>query len=223
MGLKPPLGLFGGTFDPIHHGHILPALEAAKQTHIERVALMPNYIPGHKQGTHSSSEHRLAMVRLVCQQYPIFYPENWEIQQARVTYSIDTLIAFRQRNPDTPLCFFIGSDSLYTLPSWHRWDELLGLCHFVVCQRDVDLAHYQSSPHYGTLQILLSQHQTFEIKDLHQSLAGHIFLANTSLINVSSTQIRKTLSNLQQVQNLLPSAIYQYIQQYKLYQQSNKL
>ena len=218
--MQAPLGIFGGTFDPIHNGHIYPVLEAANQTGIHNIALMPNYLPGHKNAASSSSEHRLAMVKRVCEQFPIFYPEPFEIEQAKVTYSIDTLLVFRQKYPDTPLCFFIGSDSLYSLPSWHRWQELLGLCHFVVCQRPCDLAHYQSSAHWPTVQRLLQQYQVTQAEKLHSSVAGCIYLANTSEINLSSSQIRAQLAQGQSPHNVLPSAINQYIEQHKLYQQS---
>lgn len=216
--LKPPLGIFGGTFDPIHNGHIIPILAAAELTQIQSIALMPNYLPGYKQKAHSSSHHRLAMVKRLCQDYPIFYPESWEIEQAQVTYSINTLQAFKQRYPQTPLCFFIGSDSLFSLPSWHRADELLHNCHFIVCNRKVDLTQLRTSPHFATLQTWLNRYQTFDINDLHHSLAGHIYLCDTPLINISSTQIRASLANSAEATKLLPSAIYHYIQQYKLYE-----
>ncbi|WP_340680889.1 nicotinate-nucleotide adenylyltransferase [Paraglaciecola sp.] len=217
MRLNAPLGIFGGTFDPIHNGHIFPILEAAKQTGIASIAMMPNFLPGHKHAAQSSSKHRLAMVQLVCEQYPIFYPEPWEIEQATVSYSVDTLHAFRQRYPDTPLCFFIGSDSLFSLPTWHRWQELLTLCHFVVCQRRCDVAHYQTSPYWPVLQQLLNQHQVSETNALHKQVAGYIYLANTTEINLSSSQIRNQLTAGKCPANVLPSAIYQYIERNGLY------
>ena len=223
MSLNSPLGIFGGTFDPIHMGHIYPIMEAAQQTQISSIALMPNFLPGHKQAAHSSSAHRLAMVKLVCAQYPVFYPEPWEIEQASVSYSVETLISFRQRYPNTPLCFFIGSDSLYSLPTWHRWQELLTLCHFVVCQRQCDVALYQSSPHWPILQQLLSQHQTIEVAELHNKLAGNIYVANTQEINLSSSQIRALLAKGECPSDVLPSTIYQYIEQYKLYQKTTNI
>jgi nicotinate-nucleotide adenylyltransferase len=220
MSLQAPLGIFGGTFDPIHNGHVFPILEAAEQTGINSIAMMPNFLVAHKHAAQSSSAQRLAMVKLMCAQYPIFYPEPWEIEQATVSYSVDTLHAFRQRRPDTPLCFFIGSDSLYSLPTWHRWQELLTLCHFVVCQRQCDLDQYQTSKHWPTVQQLLRQHQISQANELHTQLAGCIYLANTSEINLSSSQIREQLALGQCPNNVLPSAIYQYIEQYKLYQNS---
>ena len=220
MQLRPPLGIFGGTFDPIHNGHIFPVLQAAEQTQIQSIALMPNYLPAHKQAAHSSSEHRLAMVRLICQQYPIFYPESWEIDQAKVSYSVETLRAFRQRLPDTPLCFFIGSDSLCNLPGWYQWQELLNLCHFVVCRRDSESDPLQRSPYRQQVETLLAEHQTIDSADLATHLNGKIYLASTSEIAMSSTQVRSLLTTGQAVENALPRSICEYIEQHKLYRQS---
>ena len=223
MSLTPPLGIFGGSFDPIHNGHIYPIIEAAKQTRITSIALMPNFLPAYKQVSSTSAEHRLAMVRQLCLQYPLFYPEPIEIEQARVTYSVETLLQLRQRYPDTPLCFFIGSDSLYSLPTWHRWQELLGLCHFVVCQRQCDAQRYQSSAHWPTIEALLAEHQTRSPDTLHQHRAGSIFMADTAQIDLSSSEIRKQLAAGQCPADVLPSAIYQYIEQYKLYQHNQNI
>lgn len=223
MALAPAIGLFGGTFDPIHNGHIYPVIAAANQTKISSVALMPNYLPAHKKKAHTSSAQRLDMVKLVCQDFPLFYPEPWEIEQAKVSYSFDTLTAFRQRHPQAPICFFIGTDSLYSLPTWYRWQELLGLCHFIVCQRQTDITRIQNETHHSTVQSLLDNHQVKQTKLLHQTLAGHIYLASTPEIAVSSTEIKALIAQGLSTKDLLPSAISQYIKKFKLYQQSTNI
>ena len=223
MQLSAPLGIFGGSFDPIHNGHIFPIIEAAKQTGIESIALMPNYLPAYKQASSTSAEHRLAMVEQLCREYPLFYPEPIEIERGCVTYSVETLQQLRQRHPDTPLCFFIGSDSLYSLPSWHRWQELLGLCHFVVCQRQCDTDRYQASPYWQQIEALLAAHKTDLPDSLHQQIAGSIYLANTVEVNLSSSEIRLQLAAGRCPANVMPSTIYQYIEQYKLYRQHQNI
>jgi nicotinate-nucleotide adenylyltransferase len=223
MPLSPAIGLFGGTFDPIHNGHIYPVIAAAKLAHIDSVALMPNYIPAHKDAAQSTSQQRLAMIKLVCDEYPLFYPEPWEIEQSKVSYSVETLLAFRQRHPHSPICFFIGSDSLYSLPKWHRWQELLGLCHFIVCQREHQTPPQTDENNQIIMQRILAKHQITQVALLQQKLAGYIYLAKTPEINVSSSQIRALLVKGQNPQGLLPSAIYRYIEQFKLYQQSTNI
>ena len=213
MNYEQPLGIFGGTFDPIHIGHIEPVIEAAQQVNIEKIALLPCHIPTHKVISKTASHHRLEMVKLICQQYPIFYPDDREIKRGKPTYSIDTLREFRQQYPSRPLCFFIGMDSLLAINRWYQWQALFGLCHFIVCQRpehDTDF-----SPE---IKRLLQQRQVSEPTDLHLTPYGKIYLAATKEIAVSSTSLRQRLHANLPVDKLIPKIVINYIQQYKLYQ-----
>lgn len=218
MQITAPLGIFGGTFDPIHNGHILPIVEGAAITEIKSITLMPCYIPNHKNAATASSQDRLEMVKLVCQDFPIFHPDNRDIIRAKPTVSLDSLRELRHENPHTPLCFFIGSDSLQNLPKWYKYQELFSLCHFVVCTRQSDL---MASPHEeanNELRVLLQQRQTKDTSNLHNKLAGHIYLANTQPLTMSSSYIRTRLTKGQSIEHFVPSKVFDYIQQHKLYQ-----
>ncbi|MBU3002927.1 nicotinate-nucleotide adenylyltransferase [Paraglaciecola arctica] len=217
MKLTPPLGIFGGTFDPIHNGHIFPVIEAAEKTNITKIALMPCYIPSHKDPATASSEDRLKMVKLICGQYPLFYADSRDINRGKPTFSVDSLTEIRQSMPTTPLCFFIGTDSLQNLFTWHNWEKLFSLCHFVVCSRDGETLNAINT-YSDALQTLLKKRQVTDPIALHNSLAGYIYLANTQTLTVSSTEIRKQIFNNQSVEKLLPSKILDYIQRHKLYQ-----
>ncbi|MFT2092712.1 nicotinate-nucleotide adenylyltransferase [Paraglaciecola sp. 2405UD69-4] len=223
--IEAPLGIFGGTFDPIHNGHIFPILEAAEIAKIDKIALTPCYVPTHKSAATASSEHRLNMAKILCEEYPIFYPEPLDINRNKPTYSIDTLSELNAKFPNTPLCFFIGTDSLVNIFEWHNWERLFELCHFIVCQRESDDIKQvlNSKTHNEQLQILLQQRQVNDPLSLHQSLAGNIFVANTTPLTISSSTIRKMLTNGNSVEKWLPSSINQYIQQHKLYQQAGKI
>jgi len=175
-------------------------------------------LPSHKQAANSSPEHRLAMLERVCADYPLFHTETWELKQQALSYSFYTLEMLRKRHPQRSLCFFIGSDSLHTLPSWHRWQELLGLCHFVVCQREPTKPDKQSEQQKQHVTALLAQHQITEPQALHKKLAGCIYLANTVPFNVSSTWIRAELAQGRVPDNMLPKAVSAYILEHKLYQ-----
>jgi len=227
MQLAPPLGVFGGTFDPIHYGHIYPVLEGAEKASIKKVALMPCYIPSHKNPAAASSEDRLKMVELVCADHGLFYPDPRDINRGIPTFSIDSLTEIRKAMPNTPLCFFIGSDSLQNLFTWHQWPALFDLCHFVVCERKEESVKTLNSDadnslkrHGSQLQALLKQRRVFNPMALHSRLAGHIFVANTQSLTVSSSKIRQQLANNQSVEAFLPPKIIDYIQQHKLYQTS---
>ena len=222
MQLTPPLGIFGGTFDPIHNGHIFPVLEGAEKANIKKIALMPCFIPSHKNPATASSEDRLKMVELVCADYPLFYPDSRDIKRGKPTFSVDSLKEIRSAMPNTPLCFFIGTDSLQNLFSWHQWETLFSLCHFVVCERKGESVKILNSHSDNSLQLqaLLNKRQTFTPMALHNSLAGHIYVANTQTLTVSSTKIRQQLNKNQSVDAFLPSKIIDYIQQHKLYQPS---
>ena len=227
MKLAPPLGIFGGTFDPIHNGHIYPVMEGAEKANIRKVALMPCYIPSHKNPAAASSEDRLKMVELVCADHVLFYPDPRDIDRGKPTFSVDSLTEIRTAKPNTPLCFFIGTDSLKNLMTWHQWPTLFELCHFVVCERKAESEktlknHADNSlkQHAPQLQALLKTRQTFNPMDLHNSLAGHIYVANTQTLTVSSSKIRQLLTNNQSVANFLPPKILDYIQQHNLYQTS---
>ena len=227
MELALPLGIFGGTFDPIHNGHIFPVLEGAAKANIKKVALMPCYIPSHKDPATASSQDRLNMVELVCSEHSLFYPEPREINRGKPTYSVETLKELRKAMPTTPLCFFIGTDSLQNLFTWHDWATLFALCHFVVCKRNAGSVKELKNNANGSfqqqtpqLQTLLNQRQVFDPIALHNNLAGHIYVANTQALTVSSTNIRQQSTKNQSVEDFLPPKILDYIQQHKLYQPS---
>jgi len=225
MKLSPPLGIFGGTFDPIHNGHIYPVMEAAEKANIKKVALMPCYIPSHKDPATASSEDRLKMVELVCTDHTLFYSDPRDINRGKPTFSVDSLTEIRTAKPNTPLCFFIGTDSLQNLMTWHQWQTLFQLCHFVVCERKEESVKTLKSSaddslkqYAPQLQTLLKQRQIFDPADLHNSLGGHIYLANTQTLTVSSTGIRYQFTKNQPIGNFLPPKILDYIRQHKLYQ-----
>jgi nicotinate-nucleotide adenylyltransferase len=211
--LAAPLGLFGGTFDPIHNGHLKPLLEASKQTSIKHIAVIPCHIPVHKKGPMSSSQHRLAMVKLAIAPHPELIADPREIRRNKPSYSIDTVKELRDECPKAPLCFFIGMDSFISLTTWHKWQALFDYCHLVVCGRPGYAA--QLAPE---LLAALHKRQTHDPEELHQQLAGCIYVAQTPMLDISSTDLRQRLAKGQSTQGMLPTTVLAYIQQHKLYQ-----
>ncbi|MFG0834445.1 nicotinate-nucleotide adenylyltransferase [Aeromonas bivalvium] len=210
--LKPPVGILGGTFDPVHIGHLRPAIEARDALGLAEVRLIPNHIPPHRANPLCSSEQRLAMVRLAAAENPGFVVDERELKRDKPSWTIDTLIELRGELPDTPLCFLMGMDSLLTLPSWHRWQELLDYAHLVVSLRPGWQPDYPAD-----IAGLLARHGTRRAEDLHLKLSGHIWLADNLPIALSATRLRDLLARGQDTRYLLPACVAHYIEQEGLY------
>ena len=119
-----PIGLFGGTFDPIHYGHLRTAFELWQALGLAEVRFMPTGSPPHRDQTHATAEHRLAMVRAAVAGQPAFVVDDREVRRSGVSYSVDTLTELRAEYPDRSLCLLLGMDAFLGLPNWHRWREL---------------------------------------------------------------------------------------------------
>ncbi|MGG4607702.1 nicotinate-nucleotide adenylyltransferase [Providencia sp. Me31A] len=207
--------LFGGTFDPIHYGHLRPVEALAKQVGLEKVILLPNHVPPHRPQPEASPLQRLEMVKLAIQDTPLFTIDTRELEKNSPSYTIETLVQLRQEMGATqPLAFIIGQDSLLSINTWHGWERILDNCHLLVCAR----------PGYATqfsdpiMHAWLSQHQTLDPVRLNQTANGYIFIGNTPLVNISATQIRKKLNTGDSCSELIPDAVLQYIHQQHLYQ-----
>ncbi|ENY73233.1 nicotinate (nicotinamide) nucleotide adenylyltransferase [Aeromonas diversa CDC 2478-85] len=210
--LAPPLGLLGGTFDPIHLGHLKPALAARDALRLGELRLLPNRVPPHRASPFCTPEQRLAMVYLAANEFGLGVDER-ELRRDRPSWTIETLEELRHELPDTPLCFLMGMDSLLSLPSWHRWDELLSLAHLVVSVRPGWDAAEATAP----VQALLARHGTLRVDDLHQHRAGHIWLAHNEPQPLSSTEIRARLAAGNDPGELLPESVANYIRNNRLY------
>lgn len=210
--LKPPIGLLGGTFDPIHIGHLRPAIEARDAIGLTEVRLIPNHIPPHRANPFCSSEQRLAMVKLAAAENRGFVVDERELRRDKPSYTIDTLIELRHELPDTPLCFLMGMDSLLGLPGWHRWQALLDYAHLVVSSRPGWQPDYPAE-----VAQLLARHHTTDASALHRRLAGHIWLADNQPIELSATRLRAMLDAGQDTRYLLPEPVAHYIEQQGLY------
>ncbi|PJG59191.1 nicotinate-nucleotide adenylyltransferase [Aeromonas cavernicola] len=210
--LTAPIGLLGGTFDPIHIGHLRPAIEVRDAIGLAEVRLIPNHIPPHRANPFCSSEQRLAMVRLAAAENRHFVVDERELLRDKPSYTIDTLVELRQELPETPLCFLMGMDSLLGLPSWHRWQELLGYAHLVVSVRPGWQPDYPAE-----VAQLLARHHTTDASALHRCLAGHVWLADNQPIDLSATRLRALLDAGQDARYLLPESVAHYIDQQGLY------
>ena len=206
------IGFLGGTFDPIHFGHLRPALEIQQALNLQSLYLLPNYIAPHKQKTLATTAQRIEMVKLAIQDTPEIQINTQELLRSSPSYTIDTLKLLRQQYPDTPICFIMGMDSLINFDSWYQYQDILNYCHLVVSHRP------GWDPTFNEIVTgLLTQHQTQDPALLHRSLAGCIYFQSTSQLAISSSQIRQLLATKQSINFLTPQSVCTYIKEQHCY------
>lgn len=212
--INQAIALYGGTFDPIHYGHLRPVEALSGLIGLKEVIWLPNNIPPHRPQPEASSQQRLEMVRLALEPYSSFKVDVRELEKPTPSYTIETLRDFRKEIGDKqPLAFIIGQDSLLSISTWHQWDELLNVCHLLVCARPGYQTHFENTQ----MQTWLTQHQTKQQEDIHCLPSGKIFLADTPLYNISATDIRARHKAGLNCHDLLPNSVEDYIRQQQLY------
>jgi len=217
-----PLGIFGGTFDPVHLGHLRLAEEAADALGLARVRWIPAGQPAHRvlerKPPQVIATQRLAMVRLAIAGNARFELDAAEVDAARPSYTVTTLERLRTSSEcgaDRPLVLLVGADAFAGLPSWHRWETLLTLAHIAVAHRPGFPIDAASLP--PVLAELYRQRRSVSPAALAEAPAGRIVTFAMTQLDISATQIRTLLSNGRSARYLLPEAVIAYIQSTHLY------
>jgi len=181
------IGIYGGTFDPVHHGHLILARQALEELQLDRIVFVPAAESPFKIQNHSApASHRLAMLRLAIKGETRFLADPLEVERGGVSYSIDTVKLLRARDPAAEFFFLVGEDNAHRLAEWHRFEELNKLVHFVVLSRSEGFR----SPEYPVVQ---------------------------RRVEISSTEIRNRVANEESITYLVPEAVAGYIKQHQLY------
>lgn len=208
------IGILGGTFDPIHYGHIRPAMEVKASLKLDKILLMPNHIPPHKNTTHSSTAQRLEMVAQVCEALTGFELCDIEAKRDSPSYTVVTLQQLSRLYPDDELFFIMGMDSFIHLQSWHKWQQLFELANIVVCQRP----GWHLAEGHPMLHELNVRHASLEaLSHSNEPQHGRIFTVDISPQDISSTQIRSQLAMGEIPQDALLPVTLNYIQKQRLY------
>jgi nicotinate-nucleotide adenylyltransferase len=207
-----PIGIFGGTFDPIHCGHLRTAFELWQELRLEEVRLMPAGTPPHRDQLYANAAMRLKMVRAAVADQPSFVVDDREVRRTGVSYSVDTLTELRQEYPQRALCLLLGMDAFLGLPHWHRWRELLNLAHIVVAHRPG-----WHAPSSGPLGEVMVDHGTGSIRDLHEELCGRIYVHAGTQLEISSTELRALLVAGRDPRYLVPEEVRQIIFETRCY------
>jgi nicotinate-nucleotide adenylyltransferase len=207
-----PIGVFGGTFDPIHCGHLRTAFELWQELKLAEVRFLPTGSPPHRDHLYASAELRLKMVRAAVADQPGFVVDDREVRRSGLSYSVDTLSELRREYPHRSLCLLLGMDAFLGLPTWHRWRELLTLAHIVVAHRPGWRA-----PTTGPLGEVLVDCGTGSIRTLHEEAAGRVYVRAVTQLEISSTELRALIVAGRDPRYLVPDAVRQIIQETRCY------
>jgi nicotinate-nucleotide adenylyltransferase len=216
--LDAPLAMLGGTFDPVHYGHLRLADDVRRALALAEVRLVPAADPPHRPPPAAAPRDRVAMLELAVREFPGLVVDTREIARAGKSYTVDTLTALRAELPRTPLLLLLGADQFRSLPSWHRWRALFDVAHVVVIPRpEVALDEGLPAP-------MAQAWQARHIDDpqgLRSRIAGSIYEQPVSPQPISSTAIRAALGEGHPVEiaGLLPPAVLAYIHSNGLYTQ----
>lgn len=207
-----PIGLFGGTFDPLHYGHLRTAFELWQVLRLAEVRFMPTGSPPHREEPLAPAQLRLDMVRAAVADQPAFVVDDREVRRAGVSYSVDTLTELRAENPKRSLCLILGMDAFLGLPNWHRWRDLLDLAHVVVAHRPGWRA-----PTMGPLGEVMVDRGTGSVRDLHEQLGGRIYVHAVTQLEISSTDLRQLIAAGRDPRYIVPEEVRRIIRETKCY------
>lgn len=220
---RPLLGIFGGTFDPVHLGHIQALNDLQSELQFAQIHWVLSARPPHKNQVSASIEQRFAMLELALADYPAYIADDTEIQRAEKSWTIDTVAEFQAQYPQHKVCLIIGGDSLLKLPTWHRYEELIECASFVVMAR----------PGYELKVPTALANRVFDSVAALRAAPEHgILLIEQTDYDISSTDIRRRLQQhgdrAPELRKLLPTPVIHYIQQHQSYtlhpnMQSNQL
>jgi len=197
-----PLGIFGGTFDPVHNGHLRTAFELREALRLGEVRFLPAGNPPHREATQASAEMRLALVRAAVESQPGFTVDDRETRRQGLSYSVDTLSELRAEFPGRSISLLLGMDAFLGLPNWHRWREILELAHVIVAHRPG-----WKAPTQGPLGEVMVDRGTGSVRDLHEATAGRVFVHAVTQLEISSTELRQLIARGRDPRYLVPDSV----------------
>ncbi len=212
MSRTGPIGIFGGTFDPIHYGHLRTAFELLQALRFRQIRFIPCGDPPHRGTTFADAQQRFRMVEVAISDQEGFVSDDRELLRDGPSYSIDTLIGLRKEFPDHSLGLIVGMDAFLGLLKWHRWDEILNVAHIVVAHRPG-----WKAPDMGPLGELISEHGTHRVDDLHEATHGRLHIHAVTQLEIASTEIRDLVAAGRDPRFLMPDAVRDVIRDSGVY------
>jgi len=202
------IGINGGTFDPIHYGHLRPALEVQQQLGLQQVLFVPCYQPVHRAQPQATAKQRCELIELAIKQQPLFRLEMFEIEQGGASYMVQTLMALKQRFPQESLVLMMGTDAFAKFHTWHDWAGILKIANIAVMHRPNEPVPIDCES--GQI------YQTHYVKQLTE-MSGQIVEVAVTQLDISSTLIKEHLKRGDAADYLLPPSVAHFIEQQGLY------
>jgi nicotinate-nucleotide adenylyltransferase len=207
-----PMALFGGTFDPVHYGHLRCADEARKKLGLKNLYLLPAGNPPHRATPQTTTDQRLEMLRLAQPEFPELKIDPRETRRQGPSYMVETLQELRMEFPQRPLLLLIGQDAANLLHTWFHWQELFSLTHIVILTRPFSNTQYRQDVAAQIQQRLQSGPE-----ELFRLRAGGILPLEVTSIDISSTKIKDLILQKQPLRMMMPAAVIEYIYKNRLY------
>lgn len=201
-GTPGAMGVFGGTFDPVHYGHLRTALELLEYAGLAEMRFMPAGTPPHRATTHADARTRLALVQAAIEGEPRFCVDDRELERDGPSWTVDTLRELRAEYGARPVCLVVGMDAFLGLPTWHRWEEILELAHLLVAHRPG-----WEAPGDGVLGQLLHERRVESGAALRAAPAGRIGICAVTQLEISSSAIRELVRAGREPRYLVPDPV----------------
>jgi nicotinate-nucleotide adenylyltransferase len=213
------IGILGGTFDPIHCGHLRLAQEVAEVLALAEVRFIPGGTPPHRARPQTPAADRVAMVKLAIQDNPLFVLDERETQREGLSYTFDTLSQLREELGATqPLVLIIGADAFLGFDQWHRWREIFALAHIAVAHRPG--ADLSAIPDAALAQVF-AQRRVAQAQAVHDTPAGAVAVVPITALDISATAIRAALRGGRSARYLVPAEVRRYIEDNHLFLKEN--
>ena len=204
------MGVFGGTFDPVHQGHLCTVASVRQQLDLAHVLFVPAARPRLRSAPIASATHRLEMLKRALASEPSFEVNDLELGRDGPSTTVLTLEALYHDYQETPICFILGIDAFLGFPQWHRWTELLGLAHFVVMSRPGMVLPVERPTWWVRAE-------TTDLSMVHRRRAGSVVMVEVPPMDVAASNIRERLRVGDDISHSVPKSVIDYITEHQLY------
>jgi len=209
-GMSELICLYGGTFDPVHYGHLKPLHELQQKLAADAVYILPASMPPHRPAPQASSQQRVEMLQLALREYHDFILDSRELERSGPSWTVPTLQSFRQQYPEDNLCLVMGSDNFASLPTWYHWQEIFQLVHIIVIERAGGSA--SSNPDWA------AEYMLDDLAKLRNRKCSSVIPVCLKGYEISATDIRRRINEGRDIDGMLSDEVIDYIRRNGLYQ-----